>query len=269
MKVVNLLRTLGTAALLMAYVAASSSASAVESRYPKLKESGVLEVGWGVFPPYEYKDVTTGELKGVLIRIAEEIAKNLGTKANFTQDTWPTMPAGIAAGKFDVALMGYSEGRAKTVDYSKPIYVTDFTAVVMNNSPIKSWDELNQAGNVLATTTGSSTDEVLTRMEMEGKLKLEVRRIKDVGSGVLAVTSGNVTAYANQRDALGLMVASQPHLAILSGAFGQAWFGVVVPKGDKELLDNVDKAVASMHAANVVGNLITEYKIVGAEVPNK
>ena len=252
-----------------ACLALALPASAAESRYPKIKEKGVLEVGWGVFPPYEYKDVTSGELKGILIRLAEEIAGRMGVKANFTQDTWPTMPAGIAAGKFDVALMGFSDGRAKTVDYSKPLYVSDFTAVVMNTSPIKSWDELNKPGNVVATTTGSSTDEVLTRLEKEGKLKLEVRRIKDVGSGVLAVTSGNVTAYANQRDALSLMVASQPQLAILNGAFDQAWFGVVVPKGDKELLEQVDKALASMHAENVIASMIKEYKIIGAEVPAK
>lgn len=266
MRAGTLVRTFAALAFAATGFAVASPASA-ESRFPKMKEAGVLEVGWGAFPPYEYQDVTSGELKGILIELAKEVAERLGVSADFTLDSWPTMPAGIAAGKFDVALMGYSDGRARIVDYSIPLYVSDFTAVVLGNSTITTWDELNQPGNVMAVTTGSSTDEVLARMQQEGKLKLEVRRIKDVGSGVLAVTGGNVTAYTNQRDSLSLMVKSQPQLRVIDGAFGEAWFGVVVPKGDEEYLANVDKAVKSMRDDGTIAKLIADFQVIGAEVP--
>lgn len=261
-----LTKTAACAAVAALATLAAPSAQA-QSRFDAVEQTGVLNVGWGKFPPYEYQDVISGELKGILIDLAKEVATRVGAEAEFTLDTWSTMPAGIAAGRFDIALMGYSDGRAEIVDYSHPLYVSDFTALVAADSDIMTWDQLNQPGNTMAVTTGSSTDEVLTRMANEGTLQLEVRRIKDVGAGILAVSSGNLTAYTNQRDSLSLMVAAQPQLRVIDGAFGQAWFGVVVPKGDETYLEKINGAVAAMREDGTIGNMITQYEVVGAEVP--
>src|SRR6218665_3705591 len=83
MNVQNLLKPFRAAALALTCVAFAFPAAAQETRLTKIKEKGVLEVGWGVFPPYEYKDVPSGELKGILIKLAEEVAARIDTKANF------------------------------------------------------------------------------------------------------------------------------------------------------------------------------------------
>jgi len=235
-----------------------------ESMLDLVKKSETLNVGWGEWKPFEYKDVISGELKGIMIDLAGELAKRLDVKAEFVLDAWPTLPAGIAAGRFNVALMGYSDGRAQVVDYSRPLYTSDFTAMVAKSSGITTWDELNVPGNTIAVTTGSSTDEVLAKLTEEGKIKAEVQRIRDVGAGVLAVSSGNVQAYVNQRDSLSLMVAAQPQMALVDGSFGKAWFGVVYPKGDKEFGAAIDAAIDGMIADNYIAGKIAEYEVKGA-----
>lgn len=247
----------------LALVIGAASANA-QTAFDDVKASGTLQIGWGEWKPFEYKDVISGELKGVMIDLAAELARRMDLKSEFVLDGWGTMPAGIAAGRFQVALMGYSDGRAKVVDYSRPLYTSDFTGMVSKASGLTTWDELNQPGKKIAVTTGSSTDELLTKLTASGDIKAEVQRIRDVGAGVLAVQSGNVDAYVNQRDSLSLMVAAQPQMTLVDGSFGQAWFGVVFPKGDTAYETAINAAIESMIEDDYIAEKIAEYDIKGS-----
>ncbi len=234
------------------------------SRLPAIQRAGEIRIGWGEFPPFETRDVISGELKGVLIDLAKEIARVLKAKPDFVLDSWPTMTAGIAAARFDIALMGYSDGRASVCDFSRRLYNTEWTAIVQKASGVTRWADLNQSGKTIAVTTGSSTDEEFRRMEQDGRMKAEVTRIRDVGAAILAVTSGNVHGYANQRDVLSLVEARQPQIGLLADAFGETWFGVVMPKGDAELKRAVDNAIVELIRTNVIADLIAKHNVKGA-----
>ncbi|MER8843686.1 substrate-binding periplasmic protein [Mesorhizobium australicum] len=241
-------------------VAQADAASALE----KVKSSGEIQVGWAEWRPMEYRDTSTGDLKGVLIAFAEELAKRLGAKADFVEDNWSTLPAGIAADKFQIALMGITEARQKVLDFSQPLYHVPFTVIVKDSSNLKTFDQVNTTENSIAVTTGSSTDELLAGMERAGKLKAKVVRLKDVGGALLSVTTGKTTAFASSIDDLSQIVKQQKALRIVDGSFGASIFAVSHAKGQKDMNEAIDKGVSAMIQDGTVAKLLVQYSVSGS-----
>ncbi|MFT4067656.1 substrate-binding periplasmic protein [Paraburkholderia sp.] len=257
--------TIVLAGLLSAFLFLPPSSFA-QSRLPQIQQQKEVRFGWGEFRPYESRDVVSGQLQGPLIDMADELAKSLGANPKFVLDSWPTLPAGIAANRFDLVIMGYSDGRAQTIDFSRPLYTAQFTALSRADSGVASWDQLNVAGRKIAVTTGSSSDEQLMKLEKQGGLKAEVVRIRDVGAAILALQSHNVDGYVNQRDVLSLMAKARGgELKVLAGSFGDTWFGVALPKGDPALRQAVNKAIGEMIGANYIAQVLAKYNIDGAQ----
>ena len=251
------------AALFAAALGARPSHAA--SALDEVHKSHTLTFGWAEWKPLEYKDVVSGQLTGMLIDMAGAIAGKLDAKPAFVEDSWATLASGVAAGKFQAALLGITPARAKVVDFSRPLYYTTFTAIVAAKGPVKSWDELNKSGNSVSVTTGSNVDEALTTLAGEQKIKAEIVRIKDVGAGVLALSSGKVTGYADQRDSLLSVVANQPQFRVVDGGYGTARFGVGVPKQDPALEDAINKAISQLIDDGTVKQLLDKHHIVGNE----
>lgn len=251
------------AAFMAANLAGPASASDL---LDSMKQTGELKVGWAEWNPFETRDVTSGDLKGVLIDVANEIAKRMDAKAVFVQDNWATLPAGIAAGKFSASIMSITPGRSQIVTFTDPIYSSDFTAIVSTGTGLATWDEVNKEGNTIAATTGSAGDEVITALEKEGKIKADIVRIKDVGAAILAVKTGKNSAYVNQRDVLTLMSRQQDGLKVVDGKFGYSPAGLALPKDDAEALAAFNKIVDEMNADGTTAALFEKNGIAGIQV---
>ena len=264
MSIVKIMRGAVVSALCLATVSLAVAPAHADSALDRIKAAGEVKVGWAEWRPMEYRDTVSGELKGVLIALADEISKRLGVKINFVQDNWATLPAGIAADKFQIALMGISEARERVLDFSVPMYHVPFSVVVQDASGLKTFDEVNKAGNSIAVTTGSTTDEVLAALERSGELKAEVVRLKDVGGALLSLTTGKSTAFATSVDALSQIVEQQKGLHMVDGSFGASIFAVAHAKEQGDLNKVLDEVVGAMIADGTVGKLLTEYSVAGS-----
>jgi len=254
--------TLFGAAMAATVAIAPASADVLED----VKSSGQVNIGWAEWRPLEYRETTSGELKGVLIAFAEEIAKRLGGKANFIQDNWQTMTMGIDSDKFHIALMGLSEARKRVVDFSIPLYNVPYGVIVQDSSGLKTWDEVNQSGNKISVTTGSTTDELLALLQKSGDVKAEVVRLKDVGGALLAVTSGKATAFATTLDALEQITEQQKSLRLAEGTFGATDYGIAYKKGEEALNSALNDVVQAMIDDGTAEKLLTEYAVKGSIV---
>jgi ABC-type amino acid transport substrate-binding protein len=237
--------------------------AAAESRLATIKSEKEIGIGWAEWRPMEYKDIASGDLQGVLVAMAKEIAARLGAKPTFVQDNWSTLTAGIAANKFQISMMGMSEGRARVVDFSTPLYHVPFKVIVSSGSDFKTFDDVNKPENTIAVTTGSTTDEILTQLEHTGKIKAQITRLKDVGGAILSLTSNKVTAFASSTDDLVQIIDKQPALKLVDGDFGASIFSVAVPKGDADLKSAVDNIVTSMVSDGTVDKLLKQYQVSG------
>jgi polar amino acid transport system substrate-binding protein len=117
----------------------------------------VTEAG---FAPYEYYD--GGEVVGVDVDIAKEIAKYLGKTLVVKDIAFDSIINEVKTGKADFGAAGisYSEDRAKNVDFSINYSVSKQVVIVSNNSNINNVNSISN--KKIAVQLGSIADAYVT-----------------------------------------------------------------------------------------------------------
>ena len=117
----------------------------------------VTEAG---FAPYEYYD--DGEIVGVDIDIAREIAKEMGKELVVKDVAFDSIINEVKTGKADFGAAGisYTDERAKQVDFSINYSTSNQVVVVKNGSNIR--DVNNIDGKKIAVQLGSVADTYVT-----------------------------------------------------------------------------------------------------------
>jgi ABC-type amino acid transport substrate-binding protein len=234
--------------------ATDSEASAGDS-------NGTLRFGWAELTGYAHLNPSTGEVEGVYVDLMQDIADDMGMELELVEDSWPTLVLGIDAGKYDVSMAGITDERMTQVDFTDPIVQSDFTFAVKSDSSWEGIEDLDASGNTIGVTTGSNTDEALTKIVENA----EVLRVRDVGGVLLAVNGGTADAMAGVRDYLTTSIAGTD-MKVLDSAWGVSTQGIFVGKGNTELHEEMQTEVARLLEDGVVADAIERYDLVGVEV---
>jgi polar amino acid transport system substrate-binding protein len=111
-----------------------------------VKEKGVIEVGSTPSgPPFTFLNTETGKIDGLMVDIANRVAKDIGVKANIQSVQWPSLIPSIEGGKINMIAAGMSrtEERDKVIDFSEPVYSYGEAIVVRSDDDeIKSFEDL-------------------------------------------------------------------------------------------------------------------------------
>jgi polar amino acid transport system substrate-binding protein len=105
--------------------------------WSEIKKSGTIIVATeGAFYPFNYFEGS--KLTGFEVDIAEAVAKELGLKLEWRVVTFDAQLASIRQDRFDFAIAshGYTEERAKAVDFTNPHYCTGGQIVAYRNGPL-------------------------------------------------------------------------------------------------------------------------------------
>lgn len=151
------------AAAMLGWAAPAAAQSAIlqllqESRLTKVTKSGTLRVCQ--YPQYysiSFRNPKTGELEGIDADLAKELAKDLGVKLEVVESSFVTFIADLQTNKCDIGMfaIGATLARAKAVEFSKPYLLTNVFGVAKKGGKIKTWDDVDKDGNVVAVSTGS------------------------------------------------------------------------------------------------------------------
>jgi ABC-type amino acid transport substrate-binding protein len=151
------------AAALIGGTAPAAAESAIqqlvqESHLTKITKSGTLRVCQ--YPQYysiSFRNPKTGELEGIDADLAKELAKDLGVKLEVVESSFVTFIADLQTDKCDIGMfaVGATLARAKAVEFSKPYLLTNVFGVAKKGGKIKTWDDVDKEGNVVAVSTGS------------------------------------------------------------------------------------------------------------------
>lgn len=197
-------------------------------------ENELIMVTEAGFAPYEYYD--NSEIVGVDIDIAKEIAKELNKNLVVKDVAFDSIINEVKSGKADFGAAGisYNEERAKQVDFSINYTVSKQVVIVRKDSSIKS---VKDVGNQkIAVQLGSVADTLLTKdypkvtLVREKKYLAAIQDLKD--SKVDAVVMDELPAKE--------MIKNNNTLNILDGSLVEDSYGMVVKKGNKELLDVIN-----------------------------
>ena len=203
----------------------------------------VTEAG---FAPYEYYD--SGEIVGVDIDIAKEIAKEMGKELVIKDVSFDSIINEVKTGKADFGAAGisYSEERAEEVDFSINYSISKQIVIVKDNSSITN---INDIGNKkIAVQLGSIADTYVT----DNYKNANIIRQKKYLAAIEDLKSDKVDAVVMDELPAKEIINSNSGLKILDGSLTNDSYGMIVKKGNSEMLSVINK---------VLDRLIQEGKI--------
>ena len=110
------------------------------------------------------RDATTGEVSGVSIDLARELARRLGVPVEFVPYAAAgRVVEGVKTKSWDIAFVAIDPARAVDIAYSPPYVVIEGAYMVRNDSPIRANAEVDRPGVRVAVGRGSAYDLYLTR----------------------------------------------------------------------------------------------------------
>ena len=203
----------------------------------KRNSNELIMVSEAGFAPYEYYE--NSEVVGVDVDIAREIAKEMGKTLVIKDIAFDSIINEVKTGKADFGAAGisYSEERAKNVDFSINYAVSKQVVIVKNDSSIT---DINSIGNKkIAVQLGSVADTFVTDEYDEATI---VRQKKYLAA-IEDLKVGKVDCVVMDELPAKEIVNSNTGIKILNGALTNDSYGMVVKKGNKELLEVINKVL--------------------------
>ena len=198
------------------------------------------------WPPMEFVDQNKN-IVGFAIDYMTKAGELAGFKAEFKAVAWDGIFAGLAGGQYDAICSSVSitEERKKSMDFSTPYFKVRQALVVKKDSTAKSLQDMvgKKVGSQISTT---GTFAVQAVKGVESKTYDEVGlAIEDLYNGRIdgvvcddPVAANYALANDKYKDALKIAAVIES---------GEAeFYGIAVNKGNKEVLDLVNKGIEAV-----------------------
>src|SRR5471032_1057187 len=141
-------------------VVAAGCASVPPAAVSELAPSGKLRaaINYGN-PILAARDPASGELRGVSVDLATELARRLGVPVEFVPYAAAgRVVEGVKTKSWDIAFVAIDPARAVDIAYSPPYVVIEGAYMVRNDSPIRSNAEVDRPRIRVAVGKGSAYD---------------------------------------------------------------------------------------------------------------
>ncbi|WP_089340367.1 amino acid ABC transporter substrate-binding protein [Burkholderia singularis] len=244
--------------LLVVLFQAVLATSAFADDLAQIKSSGVFRVGTeGTYAPFTYHD-ETGKLTGFDVDIATAVAQRLGVKPQFVEGKWDGLIAGLDVNRFDAVVneVAITDARKAKYDFSTP-YITSRAVLIVrtDNAAIRSFDDLKgkKSANTLTSNFG----------RLAAAHGADVVPVQGFNEAVDLLTSGRVDATINDSLSYLDFRKHKPDAKLkiaatdATGAGEQS--GVLIRKGNPELLAAINKALADIKADGTYAKISHKY----------
>lgn len=214
------------------------------------------------FAPFEYFE---GEkIVGVDADIAAEIAKDLGKELKIEHINFDSLVPSLVEGKADFVAAGMTitPERQEEVDFSIAYVESIQNIISKNDAPIKSMDELKgkKIGVQLGTTGDLAISDAINLDD--GDLKgsgSEVVQYKNALEAAQDLLAGRLDAVVIDKLPAEEIVKNNSNLSsVIFGDISES-YGIAVQKGNKELLDSINKTLQRLMDEGKVEEFITNH----------
>src|ERR1700751_1633584 len=153
------------AALTSALPSPASAQAAGDNTLDRVRAARVLRIA--VLPgelPYFNKDLSSGTWSGMCIEMANDIAKLLDVKLEYTESTYGNSILDLQANKIDVGFaLNPTPQRALVVDFCGTVFNHPFGAMLKKGLEAKTWADINKPEVKIAVDAGSANEAVARR----------------------------------------------------------------------------------------------------------
>lgn len=219
----------------------------------KTVEAGKLTLATNAeFPPYEYHD--GDKIVGIDMDIADAIAKKLGLEVQIEDIAFDSVILEVTSGKADIGLAGISatDERKQSVDFSDTYTTSKQLIIVKDDSPIKGSKDLE--GKTVGVQTGTTGDILASDIK-----DVKPERYDKGMDAVQALSQGKVDAVIIDSEVAKKFVEETSGLKVLDEAFADENYAIAIKKGNKELLDSVNKALSELKSDGTIDSIIAKY----------
>lgn len=217
------------------------------------REDKLIMVTEASFAPYEY--YSDGKIVGVDVDIAKEIAKELGKELVVKDVAFDSIIHEVKSGKADIGVAGisYTEERAKQVDFSINYTSSKQIVLVKNNSKINSIKDIRK--KKIAVQLGSVADMYVSDYY---NYKNIIRQKKYLAA-IQDLKDGKVDCVVMDELPAKQIINENRDIRILDEVLAEDNYGIIVDKGNKELLEVVNKVINRLKQEGKIDNYVIEH----------
>ena len=224
--------------------------------HAKTIKEGVLTVATeGTYAPFSFYD-EKGELTGYDVDVARAVAKKLNLKIEFLTAPWDAMLAAFDAGKADAVFnqVSITEERKKKYELSEPYTVT-YGAIIVHkdNDSIKSFADLNGKKNADSATSNWA--------KVAASYGAQNVTVDSFAKSMELLIAGRVDSVLRDNIVFLDFAKNQPAAPVKIAAVGSEkdYIGVAVQKGNAELTEQINKALAELKAEGKLKEISQKY----------
>lgn len=238
----------------------SSSSDKSDNQLAAIKKSGVLKVATSAdYAPFEFHTMVDGKDKivGSDIDLVNEIAKELGVKAEVSDMSFNTVLASLKEGKSDIAISAISatDERKEQFDFTDNYYNPPQVIVInkKNKDTYTSTDALKDKN--VGAQKGSIQEDVV-KTQIEGSKLVTIDKVPNM---VVEVNQGSLDAMVVEKTIAESYIAQNPDLTIaditLKPSADEA-FAIVLPKGSSDLQKELNTIIKKLNDEGKVEEFI-------------
>jgi ABC-type amino acid transport substrate-binding protein len=172
------MKTLLACAVALLLGALATASHADTSRLERILAAKQVRVCiWPDYYGISYRNPKTQKLSGIDIDMAEALGHDLGVAVEFVDSSFARLIADVTEDRCDVAMfaIGINPQRKERLRFTKPHLASDIFAITtQSNRLIRTWDDIDQPGSVVAVAKGTLHEPV-----MRQKLKAAELRVLD------------------------------------------------------------------------------------------
>ncbi len=213
------------------------------------------------YPPFEYVDAS-GEFLGFDMDIGRALCEEMKAECSFVSNDWDGIIPALQAKKFDMILssMSITEERLKLVDFTDKIYNTPPAIAVAKDSGIASLDDLK--GKAIGAQTSTTHADYAEAHLADSDVKL----YPTADEYKLDIDAGRVDAVIDDVVVLDEWIKSDDGTCCkilttlpVDPKINGVGAGIAVRKGDDELREKLNAAIAAIRANGKYDEIAKKY----------
>lgn len=213
------------------------------------------------FPPFEYIN-EEGEPDGFDIALMKAIGEKIGAEVTVSNMEFKSLIGAIEMDSIDAIAAGMTrtEDREKSVDFSESYYEAKQVIVVAADSTVAGFADLE--GGAIAVQEGTTGDFMVSPEEDGAVLtNATVKRFKKGADAINDLKNGAVDAVViDAIPAQEFVAMNSDSLKIVTDdSVEPEFYAIAVKKGNKELLDAINKALVELKEDGTYDKLLDEY----------
>lgn len=225
-------------------------------RYQNILDAGVLKVGTeGTYKPFTYHD-ESDILCGYDVEVAKMIGDKMGVETEYSEITWEGLLTSLDTGTVDLVLnqVGVTPERKEKYDFSDP-YLYSYIALITleDNAEITDWESAE--GKKTSLNISSNYAGIAEQYGMD------ITASDTFSKDIELLLAGRTDCVINNTIAFNDYLAQKPDTPIKIVAVQETpdTVAIPIPKGNEDLLEAVNNAIAELSEEGTLTDLSEKY----------